>query len=68
MACAAFYTFLFDFEPHFLVKPAMGRGEASLHHRIIFSFFAAPGLLPYWIDGHIWKVRSDPDLKYYLKH
>jgi hypothetical protein len=30
---------------------------------IIFLFFAAPGLLHYWIDGHIWKVRSDPDLR-----
>ena len=35
--------------------------------QIIFSFFAAPGLLHYWIDGHIWKVRSDPALRTYLQ-
>jgi hypothetical protein len=35
--------------------------------QLIFAFFAAPGLLHYWIDGHIWKVRSEPTLRDYLK-
>jgi hypothetical protein len=41
--------------------------NVGTRNQIIFSFFAAPGLLHYWIDGHIWKVRSDPDLRTYLQ-
>ena len=41
--------------------------NVGTRNQIIFSFFAAPGLLHYWIDGHIWKVRSDPELKTYLQ-
>ncbi len=37
-----------------------------IRNQIVFSFFAAPGLLHYWVDGHIWKMRSDPDLRTYL--
>lgn len=67
VAVAAFYAFLFDALPRFIVRPAIGPGDASLRNQIIFSFFAAPGLLHYWIDGHIWKVRSDPELRTYLQ-
>jgi hypothetical protein len=39
----------------------------NIRNQVVFSFFAAPGLLHYWLDGHIWKVRSDPDLRTYLQ-
>jgi hypothetical protein len=61
------YAALFDALPRFVVEPAIGEGDASIRNQLIFSFFAAPGLLHYWIDGHIWKVRRDPDLKQYLR-
>lgn len=67
VACAAFYGILFDYVPDFLVKPHIGPGYLSIRNQLIFSFFAAPGLLHYWIDGHIWKVRKDPELKEYLQ-
>jgi hypothetical protein len=67
IACAAFYGLLFDYVPDFVVKPIIGPSSANLHNQLIFSFFAAPGLLHYWIDGHIWKVRKDPELKEYLQ-
>ena len=67
VAVAAFYAFIFDALPRFIVRPVIGPGDASLRNQIIFSFFAAPGLLHYWIDGHIWKVRSDPELRTYLQ-
>ena len=66
-ACALFYAFIFDAMPRFLVRPAIGPGYISLRNQLIFSFFAAPGLLHYWLDGHIWKVRSDPELREYLQ-
>jgi hypothetical protein len=53
--------------PDFVLKPHIGSGSANLRNQLIFSFFAAPGLLHYWIDGHIWKVRHDPNLKEYLQ-
>jgi len=67
VACAALYAIVFDFVPRFLVRPAIGPGDASLRNQLIFSFFAAPGLLHYWIDGHIWKIRKDPELREYLQ-
>lgn len=67
VACALFYGLLFDFVPDFILKPHIGPSDVNLRNQIIFSFFAAPGLLHYWIDGHIWKVRKDPDLKEYLQ-
>ena len=67
VACAAFYAFVFDAVPRFMLKPAIGPTDLNLRNQIIFSFFAAPGLLHYWIDGHIWKVRSDPQLRTYLQ-
>jgi hypothetical protein len=67
IACAAFYALVFDFVPRFVLPPEIGSSAASLRNQLIFSFFAAPGLLHYWIDGHIWKVRSDPDLRTYLQ-
>jgi hypothetical protein len=67
VAVAALYAFLFDALPRFIVRPAIGPDDASLRNQIIFSIFAAPGLLHYWIDGHIWKVRSDPELRTYLQ-
>ena len=65
--CAAVYAIIFDAAPRFMLKPAIGPGDASLRNQLIFAFFAAPGLLHYWIDGHIWKVRSDPELRAYLQ-
>jgi hypothetical protein len=67
VAVAAFYAVLFDVLPRFVLRPAIGPGDANLRNQLIFSLFAAPGLLHYWIDGHIWKVRKDPDLRKYLK-
>jgi len=67
IACAAGYALIFDFVPRFLLKPQLGATDQNLRNQLIFSFFAAPGLLHYWIDGHIWKVRADPDLRTYLK-
>lgn len=67
VAVAAFYAFVFDFVPRFMLKPTMGAIDLNLRNQIIFSFFAAPRVLHYWIDGHIWKVRSDPELRTYLQ-
>lgn len=67
VAIAAFYATIFDVVPRFMLRPKIGPGDASLRNQLIFSFFAAPGLLHYWIDGHIWKVRKDPELREYLQ-
>lgn len=67
VACAGFYAIVFDFIPRYILKANFGMMDVGTRNQILFSFFAAPGLLHYWIDGHIWKVRSDPDLKTYLK-
>jgi hypothetical protein len=67
VACAALYAFIFDVVPRFIVKPELGAVDLNLRNQLIFSFFAAPGLLHYWIDGHIWKMRSDPNLRAYLR-
>jgi len=67
IACAVLYAFIFDFVPRFILKSEIGSIDANLRDQLIFSFFAAPGLLHYWIDGHIWKLRSDPDLRIYLR-
>ena len=45
----------------------VGLMNIGTRNHIIFYFFAAPGLLHYWVDGHIWKVRSDPELRTYLQ-
>jgi hypothetical protein len=67
VATAALYAFIFDVLPRFVLRPNLGPGDLNLRNQLIFAFFAAPGLLHYWIDGHIWKVRSDPDLRKYLR-
>ncbi len=67
LACAAVYAIIFDVVPRFMLKPTIGPGDANLRNQLIFAFFAAPGLLHYWIDGHIWKVRKDPELRDYLR-
>ena len=67
IAVAAFYAAIFDVVPRFVLRPRIGPGDAGLRNQLIFSFFAAPGLLHYWIDGHIWKVRKDPELREYLQ-
>ena len=67
VACAALYAIIFDVIPRFVLKSEVGLMSVGTRNQIIFSFFAAPGLLHYWIDGHIWKVRSDPDLRTYLQ-
>jgi hypothetical protein len=67
IACAALYAFIFDFVPRFILKQQVALMAVNTRNQVIFSFFAAPGLLHYWLDGHIWKVRSDPDLRTYLR-
>jgi len=64
---AALYALVFDVIPRVVLKGEVGLMSVGTWNQIIFSFFAAPGLLHYWIDGHIWKVRSDPQLRTYLK-
>ncbi len=67
VACAAAYAIIFDVIPRFVLKGDVGLMDVGTRNQVIFSFFAAPGLLHYWIDGHIWKVRSDPELRTYLQ-
>jgi hypothetical protein len=67
VACAALYAVVFDVIPRFVLRTDVGLMNVGTRNQIIFSFFAAPGLLHYWIDGHIWKVRSDPGLRTYLQ-
>jgi hypothetical protein len=67
LACALAYAAIVDVVPRFILKTEFGAGDVNLRNQVIFSFFAAPGLLHYWIDGHIWKVRSDPELRTHLQ-
>jgi hypothetical protein len=67
VACAALYALIFDVVPRFVLKQQFSLMPINMRNQVIFSFFAAPGLLHYWLDGHIWKVRSDPDLRTYLQ-
>ena len=67
VAAAALYAIVFDVVPRFVLKDGVGLMNIGTRNEVIFSFFAAPGLLHYWIDGHIWKVRSDPELREYLQ-
>jgi hypothetical protein len=67
VAAAALYAVVFDIVPRFVLRGPAGLMEIGTRNQIIFSFFAAPGLLHYWVDGHIWKVRSDPELRTYLQ-
>jgi hypothetical protein len=67
VAAAALYTIVFDVVPRFVLKDGVGLMNVGTRNEVIFSFFAAPGLLHYWIDGHIWKVRRDPELREYLQ-
>lgn len=67
VAAAALYAIVFDVVPRFVLKDGVGLMNVGQRNQVIFSFFAAPGLLHYWIDGHIWKVRHDPELREYLR-
>lgn len=67
VGAAALYAIVFDVVPRFVLKSGVGLMNIGTRNEVIFSFFAAPGLLHYWIDGHIWKVRSDPSLRAYLQ-
>lgn len=67
VAAAALYAIVFDVVPRFVLKDGVGLMNIGNRNEVIFSFFAAPGLLHYWIDGHIWKVRHDPELREYLR-
>jgi hypothetical protein len=67
VAAAALYAIIFDVVPRFVLRDGVGLMNIGTRNHIIFSFFAAPGLLHYWVDGHIWKVRSDPSLRTYLQ-
>ncbi|MGO8786183.1 MAG: hypothetical protein ACLQVL_02205 [Terriglobia bacterium] len=67
VAAAALYAIIFDVVPRFVLRTEVGLMNIGTRNQIIFSFFAAPGLLHYWVDGHIWKVRSDPELRTYLQ-
>jgi hypothetical protein len=66
VVAAALYAVVFDVVPRFVVRDGVGLMNVGMRNHIIFYFFAAPGLLHYWVDGHIWKVRSDPTLRTYL--
>ena len=66
VAAAALYAIVFDVVPRFVLHDGVGLMNIGTRNQIIFSFFAAPGLLHYWVDGHIWKVRGDPELRTYL--
>lgn len=67
VAAAALYAVIFDVVPRFVLKDGVGLMNVGQRNQVIFSFFAGPGLLHYWIDGHIWKVRHDPELREYLR-
>lgn len=67
VAAAALYAVVFDVVPRFVLKDGVGLMNIGQRNEVIFSFFAAPGLLHYWIDGHIWKVRHDPELAGFLR-
>jgi hypothetical protein len=67
VAAAALYAIVFDVIPRFVLPAGVGLMNIGTRNQMIFSFFAAPGLLHYWVDGHIWKVRSDPELRTYLQ-
>jgi hypothetical protein len=67
VAAAALYAIVFDVVPRFVLKDGVGLMNIGQRNEVIFSFFAAPGLLHYWIDGHIWKVRHDPELREHLR-
>jgi hypothetical protein len=67
VAAAGLYAIIFDVVPRFVLRDGVGLMNVGQRNEVIFSFFAAPGLLHYWIDGHIWKVRHDPELREYLK-
>ncbi len=67
VGAAALYAFIFDAIPRFVLRMQVGLMEVGTRNQIIFSFFAAPGLLHYWIDAHIWKIRSDPAVRTYLQ-
>ena len=67
VAAAALYAIVFDVVPRFVLKDGVGLMNIGTRNEIIFSFFAAPGLLHYWLDGHIWKVRKDPELRENLR-
>ena len=67
VASAALYATIFDVVPRFVLKSDVGLMNVGARNEIIFSFFAAPGLLHYWLDGHIWKVRRDAGLREYLQ-
>jgi hypothetical protein len=66
VAAALLYAIVFDVVPRFVLRGGVGLMNIGTRNHIIFYFFAAPGLLHYWVDGHIWKVRSDPSLRTYL--
>ena len=66
VAAAALYAMVFDVVPRFVLRDGVGLMNVGMRNHLIFYFFAAPGLLHYWVDGHIWKVRSDPALRTYL--
>jgi hypothetical protein len=67
VAAAGLYAIVFDVIPRFVLHGQLGMMDVGTRNQLIFSFFAAPGLLHYWVDGHIWKVRSDPELRTYLQ-
>ncbi|MBZ5554169.1 MAG: hypothetical protein LAO21_15740 [Acidobacteriia bacterium] len=66
-AFAFLYASLFDVLPRFILPPWPGPQEANLRNQLLFSIFAAPGLLHYWLDSKIWKVGHDPEVRRYLQ-
>lgn len=66
-AFAMVYAGVFDFLPRFILPPFTGPEGANLRNQLLFSFFAAPGLLHYWLDSKIWKVGHDAEVREYLQ-
>jgi hypothetical protein len=61
------YAVVFSLIPRYVLPEGVGFMNVGTRNQVLFNFFAAPGLLHYWLDGHIWKVRSDPELRTYLQ-
>jgi len=66
-AFAFLYASVFDVLPRFILSPFTGPEGANLRNQLLFSVFAAPGLLHYWLDSKIWKVGRDPEVRHFLQ-
>jgi hypothetical protein len=63
-AFALLYAFMLDVVPRFILpyfaaRQSPGWNNTGVNDQIIAYLFAWPGLLHYWLDSKIWKVRRD---------